>query len=99
MAGIIRSTPLGGRDIILVTRGMVGDILIIAHIRLTLVGCRHAHAHHTLEVSHIVRMLYIVLIRHVREVLHPSLVAAVQVAHRIRQLHRVAQMFVVAVER
>ena len=99
MAGIIRSTPLGG-DITLATRGMVGATLITDLIRLTSEVDRHVQDHHTMAAaSTIAQMSYIVLILHVPVARHPSQAAVAQVVRHTRRLHRVVQMFVAAVVR
>lgn len=99
MAGIIRSTPLGG-DITLATRGMVGATLITDLIRLTSEVDRHVQDHHTMAAaSTIVQMSYIVQTPHVPVARHPSQEAVARVARHTRRLHRIAQMFVAAVVR
>ena len=97
MVGIIRSTPLGGWDIILTTRGLVGVILITGLIRLISVEHRHAQDLHTLsEEGRIDHMLFVVLTARDLVVLHPSREEVAQVANLNRLRHPSAQMFVVA---
>ena len=97
MVGIIRSTPLGGWDIILTIRGLVGVILITGLIRLISVERRHAQDLHTLsEEGRIDHMLFVVLTARDLVVLHPSREEVAQMVNLNRLRHPSAQMFVVA---